>query len=251
MNLFVINLERSATRRSFMAAQLQRQGLAHSFFPAVDGRARHAEFAHHYDDERCLKSWRRPMTRGEVGCFASHYLLWERCVQVGAPIVVMEDDVILADGIGEAVEIAQQLVANHDFLRLSGVVDVPRVTLAADLAPPWRLVRFLAGPLGTQCYVIAPRAAQALLDKATQWLMPVDNYIDAFWLHGVISKGLEPFRARHDDSQQSEISDTMLSPSQVMRDKVPRVKRFSRRMYDEFRRHAFNFLHQPPSGGVR
>ena len=29
----------------------------------------------------------------EMGCFASHYLLWEKCVRLDVPIIILEDDV--------------------------------------------------------------------------------------------------------------------------------------------------------------
>src|SRR3546814_4320493 len=31
----------------------------------------------------------------QLGCFASHYLLWEKCVQARKAIIVLEDDAIL------------------------------------------------------------------------------------------------------------------------------------------------------------
>ena len=32
-------------------------------------------------------------TKAEMGCFASHYLLWEKCVELDEPIMILEDDV--------------------------------------------------------------------------------------------------------------------------------------------------------------
>lgn len=37
------------------------------------------------------------MTPGELGCFASHYLLWEKCLELNEPIVVIEDDAQLEE----------------------------------------------------------------------------------------------------------------------------------------------------------
>ena len=48
------------------------------------------------------KNWRDPilkrtLTWGEVGCFLSHYRLWEECADTGETILVLEDDAILLE----------------------------------------------------------------------------------------------------------------------------------------------------------
>lgn len=31
--------------------------------------------------------------RGELGCYASHYLMWQKCVEINEPIIILEDDI--------------------------------------------------------------------------------------------------------------------------------------------------------------
>ena len=38
-----------------------------------------------------------PLTKGEVGCFLSHWHLWNKCIEKNEPIIVLEDDAILTD----------------------------------------------------------------------------------------------------------------------------------------------------------
>ena len=35
---------------------------------------------------------RELIAHAEMGCFASHYLLWKKCVELGEPIMILEDD---------------------------------------------------------------------------------------------------------------------------------------------------------------
>ncbi|CCF80089.1 putative lipopolysaccharide biosynthesis protein [Helicobacter bizzozeronii CCUG 35545] len=35
------------------------------------------------------------MSMGELGCYASHYSLWQKCIQLHEPIAILEDDVHL------------------------------------------------------------------------------------------------------------------------------------------------------------
>src|SRR5690606_11229242 len=141
----VINLKRSLDRREAMRVQLDALGLDYEFFPAVDGRAgEHLRFPN-YSDEFCLRAWRRPLTPGEVGCFASHYLLWQRCVERNEPIIVMEDDVELHPKLTEAMRIVPAL-AELGYVRLAGT-SIQRFRPTKHRLPAdWKLVRFLRGP---------------------------------------------------------------------------------------------------------
>ena len=33
-----------------------------------------------------------PLTKGEVGCFLSHWHIWNKCIEKNEPILVLEDD---------------------------------------------------------------------------------------------------------------------------------------------------------------
>jgi glycosyl transferase family 25 len=239
MRIFIVNLERSGDRREAMRAQLDPLGLDYEFFPAVDGKAgEHFRFAN-YHEESCLRAWKRPLTAGEVGCFASHYLLWQRCVERREPIIVMEDDVALTARFAEAVRILPSL-ARFGYVRLAattprGLRVVPRA-LPAD----WQLVRYLVGPMGTQCYALFPHAAARFLAGADKWTLPVDNYMDCFWQHGVPCIGLIPHPVPVSRSFASTIVTGALSPSTLMRNRVWRPKRFLARKAGDVRRHWAN-----------
>lgn len=239
-NLVIINLKRSTDRRRKMEDQLKSVSLPFEFFPAIDGRLGEHRTFNHYSEEFCIRKWRRPLTPGEVGCFASHYLLWQRCVEQNLPLLILEDDVVIGRGFESAVRAAHQIVNSIGYVRLSGIRVSESRAYPMSVCAPWSVVRFLRGPLGSQCYAISPIAAGTLLRHADQWDQPVDNYMDSFWRHGILCLGLHPFPVQPSTGIASEISWNGISPSEENRAKVWRPKRFVARKLDDLRRELFN-----------
>ncbi|XP_063686182.1 procollagen galactosyltransferase 2-like [Bolinopsis microptera] len=96
--VYMINLERRPERRKRMLALFDMMGIDARVFNAVDGKK--------LDDEK-LKEMKvkqldgyqdpylmRPLKLGEIGCFLSHYYIWEEVVAKNyKQVVVLEDDV--------------------------------------------------------------------------------------------------------------------------------------------------------------
>ena len=64
-------------------------GLSPSYFKAINGN----DAALHY--QRTGVRLRRKMKKGRlgvVGCFFSHYYLWQECMQTNTPLVILEHD---------------------------------------------------------------------------------------------------------------------------------------------------------------
>ena len=120
------------------------------------------------------------MTRGMIGCFLSHRAAWQRCVQSGKPLLILEDDVCPAAGFASklcaALAELPTLDPNWDVLLVgalgcihprhrygmhlivgaaAGGLRYPRV-LSAAISIPLR-------PMGTHAYVLSPAGARTLL----------------------------------------------------------------------------------------
>lgn len=196
MRISVINLERSVERRQQMHAQLTALGLAHEFFAAIDAARGQLEGVSRYDEARALRVLGHALTPAEVGCFASHYLLWQRCAELGEPLVVMEDDVLIDADLASVLLLVARRLEACGLIRLAGLADRYADEIA-DLGGGRKLARYRKGPRGTQCYALHPKAARALLRRADTWIDAVDLYLDAFWLHGVPSYAVLPHPVRH------------------------------------------------------
>ena len=98
--VYLINLDRRPDRRRRMEASFDVLGVSAVRTPAVDGKAvaddafldAHGirmmpDFVEPYHDRRYL-------TRGEVGCFLSHYNVWRDVLDKGYDqVIVFEDDI--------------------------------------------------------------------------------------------------------------------------------------------------------------
>ncbi len=196
MKILVINLERSTDRRNRMAQALSRLGLDFEVLRAVDGRRGEHRAVSRYDEAATLRRFGHRLNEGEVGCYASNYAAWQRAVDRATPILVMEDDLTLEPGFPAALAHAEGAIGRLGVLRLAALSE--RKALAEEqLDGGYRLARLEKGGMGTQCYAVSPAAARTLLDHSAVWTMPVDYFLDAFWLHGIPSYALLPYRVTH------------------------------------------------------
>jgi GR25 family glycosyltransferase involved in LPS biosynthesis len=111
---------------------------------------------------------------GIIGCFYSHFRLWQKCVELNEPIIIWEDDVILT----------------REFIEVDWE-DVLVVALGHPKKSP-RYLHLLENPEGEPCaieykpssmpgccgYAIKPHAAQMLLDVYSNTFLPADNAIN-------------------------------------------------------------------------
>lgn len=96
--IYMINLVRRPERRRKMQQAFNELGLIVDDFPAVDGN----ELNDKSFEEIGIKSLdnyadpyhNRPMTTGEIGCFLSHYYIWQTIVEHNLKeVLILEDDI--------------------------------------------------------------------------------------------------------------------------------------------------------------
>lgn len=95
VKIFIINLPTSTDRKKNISEQLSSMNLEYHLFPAVNGKTDNHPLLSHYDDGLSQKFRSKSLTKGQLGCYASHYLLWEKCVKLNEPIIVIEDDALI------------------------------------------------------------------------------------------------------------------------------------------------------------
>ncbi len=169
--------------------QVGSMGFPASTFPAVTD----PDFVHDYKGNIQYKNWRLHFERGIVGCFLSHMMLWQECVDSDETLLIMEDDASLPeehrDNISAAMVDYELLPDTGEILYLLGQLPYLKVGLHIfpnhTLTPVGALRR--AYPVsdlsGTAAYAIKPVAARRLLDRAVRMaLIPVDGFI-----HGAVN----------------------------------------------------------------
>ncbi|WP_121021708.1 glycosyltransferase family 25 protein [Helicobacter vulpis] len=142
-----------------------------------------------------LKSVANFQSLGQLGCFASHYLLWQKCVALQKPIIVLEDDVLPAFDFYEKCHLSLEAIR-------SGQVELVRLfslyfkgyQIKSTVTHYFDWIFSPYGGMGTQGYILSPQGAQKLLKACPpQWVLPVDNYMDAHYTHHVKTLTLKSY----------------------------------------------------------
>ena len=206
IDIFVINLESSTERREHISKQLDTLGLDFHIFSAVDGRKEPQPLFEMYNDKLSQLYRGKSLSSGQLGCYASHYLLWQKCVELGKPIIVLEDDaVIRPDGFLQFCRQCQQLGREFEFIRLHKH-QRKRYSYTQSLQlEDLGVYRFTKGHMGTIGYYLTPEGAQKFLASSKQWAFNVDIMMDRFWDTQVECYGVIPECIHHDDSSGSDI----------------------------------------------
>ncbi|WP_041393825.1 glycosyltransferase family 25 protein [Photobacterium profundum] len=228
-DIYIINLLSSPERKENIANQLNAINVPFTFFPAIDGRKEAHPLFKKYDDQ-CSQLYRgRSLNKGQLGCYASHYLLWEKCAEKGEPIIVLEDDAIISPIEFKAFcTSATSLNSQFKFIRLHKHQRKRFSSKKATEIDKLEIHRFSKGHMGTIGYFLTPSGAKKLLEHSQHWFLPVDIFMDRFWITKIDSYGTIPPCLSHDDSYESNIG------------YVEYEKRAKRHLYTKIRREGFN-----------
>ncbi len=158
-----------------------------------------------------LKYYAKFMNLGELGCYASHYCLWEKCIELNEPICILEDDVTLKEDFKEGLDFLEKHIQELGYVRLMYLLYDPNVRSEPlnhknhEIQEHLGVIKAYSYGLGTQGYVITPKIAKVFLKYSQKWVIPVDTIIDATFIHGVKNLTLQNFVIA-DDGQISTIA---------------------------------------------
>ncbi|KAM3910974.1 inactive glycosyltransferase 25 family member 3 [Leptodactylus fuscus] len=182
--VFLINLIRRPERRERMLQSLYEQEISCRVLDAVDGRALNSS-----DIKRLgvnlLPGFYDPfsgrtLTKGEVGCFLSHYKIWQEVVdrQLGVTLV-FEDDVRFESYFKR--KMIRLLNDIHNAELEWDVIYIGRKQVTTDPEKPVENVKNLVEAdysYWTLCYMISLQGAQKLLNaEPLTKMLPVDEFL--------------------------------------------------------------------------
>lgn len=179
MHAYVINLARSADRRTHITAQLNNAGVGYELVTAVDGQELDLDDAANIDPDFLNVEY----SAGAAGCALSHLNVYAKIIADGLDkALVLEDDVIvpadlatLADAVAQQLTGAEIALLNYDNpepVRMSseGVVHLPAGRLLA-------LPIDISQPRSSAAYVVTREACERLVKT----VLPVRVLADAWW----------------------------------------------------------------------
>ncbi|TSS97523.1 Procollagen galactosyltransferase 2 [Bagarius yarrelli] len=183
--IYIINLMRRTDRRARMLRTLDVLGIEVTVINAVDGKALNSSQLQDLGIEM-LPSYQDPysgrvLTKGEIGCFLSHYNIWKQVVERNQrQVLVLEDDVRFEPNfkrrLNTIMEDVQQMEIQWD------LIYVGRKRLQVKNPERWvKGVKNLVYPdysYWTLGYTLSLQGAKKLLEaKPLGKMLPVDEFL--------------------------------------------------------------------------
>lgn len=214
VKVFVISLERAESRRAHMTRLFRRLGIEAEFFPAVDGERLTDEDRAHYDSTESRRNYRADMTDAEIGCYLSHYRIYERICRDNLDIaLILEDDVAVSPDLPAILEsLAKDPDPPWSVMRLQS--PLPRILhpkAAKDRGfpvsdvPNGNVFLLQSHVLGCCGYLMRRQAAEAMLTYGRRIVRPIDQTLDRYWENGILPYIVRPLPVWQDDDFSSEI----------------------------------------------
>lgn len=182
MKKLVISLEDRKDRRTNFVTEHRWMGEKFEFMDAINGRLVTHE-AMQNNGFSVNHKWRDPfkfrrITKGEVGCFISHYTAWQKVVASNELTLILEDDCILD-------------VQNYDEKKIKKIFeenDIDILYLGYNENKPDEIKGVtekdcveVAYPYNTHAYVISPKCAIELVNSGFhRKIIPSDEVLSLF-----------------------------------------------------------------------
>lgn len=175
---YLINLDRREDRLENFMKNIEEKKLVFSNlerFSAIDAKTLHDEYINSIIDISARKGtfgkreYHEELNgKGSVGCYLSHFTLWRRCLELGQPILIMEDDINFVDGFMEKLEKISTYLP-HEGLTLFNYQFNTRPEKINEYV--FKVKHFF----GLGFYVITPE----FIKKIQQFLFPIKYQIDS------------------------------------------------------------------------
>ena len=187
IDIFIINLKGSNIRRANISKQLSSLKLDFNIFEAIDGRTSPSHpLLERYNDDLSQTYRAKTLSAGQLGCYASHYLLWQKCAEINQPVIVIEDDALLfKEEILNFIKDIPELPENVECIRLFNNKRRKFSSYSIFECCSTSIHKFTKGHMSATGYFLTPSGAKKLLNNSNEWYMAVDIYMDRFWKHGV------------------------------------------------------------------
>ena len=188
--ILVVSLESAEARRAAFAARAAETSLAWRFFDACTAPAPGMKI----DEAAIRRNKGRAMSKGEIGCYASHFSIWRDMIERGVrQAIVLEDDTVVDWAYLEPLARTDLHAEGIDYLRLYAKRPTWQRVVRRDFLQHSRAIVELVGlAYGTQGYAITLEGARRLAEHCRTVRRPIDDEMDRSWAHGLPNLALFP-----------------------------------------------------------
>ena len=204
---FVINLDKSPERMANISERLNELEIPFERISGVYGaELSQDEILNSYDLELNLKSYRRELPCGEIGCYLSHIKAWKIIVERQLSCaLILEDDILIDSEIRQFIQQLGKSTGDFDIVKLYCSKLKPKIISSEPIGPNHRLCRFQKVLSGNQGQLITLNGAKKLLATYQKFGRPVDVDIHHWWEPGINVLGVFPSVVKIIENAQSDI----------------------------------------------
>ena len=235
--IFVISLARATDRRTDIVQRLDAAGVDYEIVDAVDGLDLDLTTL---KDRLSSKS----MGRGVIGCFLSHYNLWQRMIDEQTPAaVILEDDAVWDDDFFAVVQKLPTVEWQWDFINCSYARPIEAETVLCQLTDNRRLIRSKRPPWFTMGYVISLSGAVKLQKYCYKIRTGIDGQMREYWRYGLDLYIVDPPMG-----WQVCVESLISSPQDMRTNKVQKPRNIAARtarLYHKIRFALYHRTHKP------
>lgn len=246
--IFVVSLERCPERRAAMHHRLSSAGLEYQFFSGVDGKKlKKSDYGHRWRGEWWRVMRGRQLSPGEIGCFLSHWNLWEQLVLTQTSCaIVLEDDCILSDDFAAVVAEILAVEWKWDIVLLSARKRYAIDKMLCKIGDNGRrLVRFKRRVGTTGAYLIHLHAARRLVDYCYEIRAPIDWCYAEWWLNKLAFYAVSPGITKSDP-----VPSIIGVPPKERRVLSEHITALRYRIWGWVNRHWYRWTNSPQKKGI-
>lgn len=192
---FIIHLNRASKRKLTVDKIVSDMTLETEIIDAVDGHnLSDAQLNHHISDKKLFNPpYPFLLNKGEVGCFLSHRLAWQKIVDqklIGA--LIIEDDVkIDKKKFNEGLDASLDYLDNIGYIQFQ-VRKIEKYSEEIQNINGIKLLEVIPIPLRTSAQIVSYEAALKLLELTKKFDRPIDGFLQLSWSTGLKVKIISP-----------------------------------------------------------
>lgn len=190
LQVLVISLKHSIDRREKVFQEMKKTQFQWRFLDAVDGSQLDMTRVA-YDAAKVKRLLGFELTPKEIGCYLSHMMAWQSCVNNDQPTLIFEDDFVLLSHFESVLSKLLSEPQKWEIVRLQALCDSPDSIVVNYGA--FRLVQNERDPLGATAYLVQPSAAKRLIQHSIEIYEPVDHFIEHHEKHGMRMLAIKPY----------------------------------------------------------
>ena len=207
--VFVINLDKSTDRMAKIAKRLDELGTSFERIPGVYGATLNdVDLNSAYSSQLNKSIYRRPLTKGEIGCYMSHQKAWQAIVDKSLPCaLVVEDDILIDSNLKLFNEKLARFTESFDIVKFHCKKANPRIVDKVPIGNGYDLCRFDKVPIGNIAQLISFNGAKKLLRAHSTFGRSVDEDIQHWWEADLNVLGVFPSVVHIIQNAESDIDD--------------------------------------------